>query len=250
MNIRKIIKNNLFGFIIGGIVFGAITTVLATSISASSLLYTTSENNNVATVDDAVKDLYDKIYGVPIECYNGVCGKISYKYWNNNFLQPGSHYIFSKTQMPDITYDTRALLESNNSYFSGHRIYIRSVLIDGNLVGHEACFWESKNTKEFCISGGYWAGTLNVNDTTVGTNTKIKLQRELSNELGLNSSSFNCGSGNDQSYCMYGSISTSSGAYGCGANNDGGVYCAYVSNNYSINYYCEVQADGSACCSH
>ena len=241
MKIKKIIKKNLLGFVIGGIIFGTITTVLATSIAASTLTYTTTENNNVATVNDAVVDLYSKIVGYPIQCYNGTCGKLTYKYWNNNFAGSTGANLFDSTHMPAINYASRAALETayGASNFADNPIYIRSVLIDGNVVGHESCFWEANNEKEFCISPNYWAGTIGTNDATVGTNTKIKLQRDMQNALSLESTDISCGSDAYGARC---GVSD----FVCDADSDGSVHCA----SFVTYGGCLVGADGSAHCNY
>lgn len=57
--IMKIITGNAIGFIVGALVFGGVLgAVAAVAISASDIAYTTSKNSNVATVKDAVDDLY------------------------------------------------------------------------------------------------------------------------------------------------------------------------------------------------
>ena len=221
MKIKNIIKKNLFGFIVGGIIFGTITTVLATSIAASTLAYTTTSNNNVATVNDAVVDLYSKIYGYPIECYNGVCGKLSYRYWNDGF----SETSYQSNALPTNTYATRALLEQNygSSNFSSRPYYIRSVLIDGNVVGHQVCLWN--NNKEYCMGNKYWAGTINTSDANAGTQTKIKLQRDMQEALGVTIADSSCYSYSYSAYCDVGSFYCDAGYGGYGSCGDDDADC-------------------------
>ena len=236
MKIKEIIKKNLFGFVLGAILFGGISIVFATSIASSTIAYTTTNNNNVETVEDAIMDLQERILGYPIECYNGVCGKLSYRYWNNNFAGASGANLFDSTHMPANNYATRALLEQNYSYFADAPVYIRSILIDGNVVGHESCFWEANNQKEFCLAQGYWAGTLGTTDATVGTNTKIKLQREMQNALGVTIEDNSCYSEANYALCVV-------GGFNCYVYYSGVVYC----NSYATT--CNVGASGSAYCS-
>ena len=239
MKIKNIIKKNIFGFILGIILFGSIGVVLATNIASSTVDYTTTNNQNVATVEDVLDDLYEQIMGYPITCYNGVCGKVSYRYWNNNFAGNTGANLFDSTHMPATVYASRALLEHNygSSNFADAPVYIRSVLIDGNVVGHESCFWEANNQKEFCIGPNYWAGTIGTNDATVGANTKIKLQRDMQNALSLESTDISCDSGAYYANCDVGD-------FDCYADSDGHVGCySYVTSGY-----CIVDVSGSASC--
>ncbi len=50
----KIIKNNIFGFILGAIIFGCLGVVAATAINARDIAYKDSN------VEEALDDLYDK----------------------------------------------------------------------------------------------------------------------------------------------------------------------------------------------
>ena len=234
MKIKKIIKKNLLGFVIGGILFGTITTVIATSIAASTLAYTTTENNNVATVNDAVVDLYNRVYGYPIACYNGTCGKLSYKYYQS--WSDGNEFLtFQSNELPTPSYETLQEMinrpGSSQSYFNSNPYYIRSVLIDGNVVGHQTCFWN--NNKEFCLGLGYWAGTLNTSSSDAGNQTKIKLQRDMQKELGV--ASISCTSDSSQTQCYIGDSS-------CIARYNGSVCCG------GEEVYCEIFSDGSFYC--
>ena len=105
----------------------------------------------VETVEDALDDLYNQIAGHPMTFYNVVCGKISYRYWNNNFAGSTGANVFDSTHMPIITYATRALLEQDygSNIFTNPPIYIKIVLIDENVEGHESCFCEVINQKNF-----------------------------------------------------------------------------------------------------
>ena len=211
MKLLKMLKDNMLGFILGVILFGGIGTVLATTILSSSVSYT---NNNQTTVEEALDELYGM---VNIICYNGTCGKLAFRYWNDNF---GS-IPHQSNEMSTTVYTTRALLEQSygTSNYADNPEFVRSILIDGNVVGHQACLFY--NNKEFCLSNGYWAGALGTKDTTVGTNTQIKLQGEMQNALSLESTGISCNSRDDVAYCNVGDfycIVGYSGSVNCGSN--------------------------------
>lgn len=56
---KKFIKNNIFGFILGILLTGT-TGVLAYNYVASQINYTTSKNPNIKNVEEALNDLKDK----------------------------------------------------------------------------------------------------------------------------------------------------------------------------------------------
>ena len=56
----EFLKKNIMGIIIGGVLFGGIGIVIATSIQSEAILYSNEANENVATVEDALDDLYSK----------------------------------------------------------------------------------------------------------------------------------------------------------------------------------------------
>ena len=223
---KKIIKDNILGFIIAAFIFGGVGTVVATTILSSSVSYT---NNDQTTVESAIDELYGK---VNIACYNGTCGKLAFRYWNDGF----SDTIYQVNGMPTDNYVTRELLEQNygTSNFANSPVYIRSILIDGNVVGHEACLWYGD--KEFCIAPGYWVGTINVNSSTAAAQTVIKLRRDMQNALVVETN-LTCPSDVNYTDCYVGNFS-------CHSNVNGNVDChAHVSNDF-----CYVNYDGSAYC--
>ena len=241
----KILKKNIkviIAFVIGAILFGSIGVVVATNIASSTVWYETSKNANVETVEDALDDLYAQIIGYPVECYNGVCGKLSYRYWNNNFTFEYNYDtnesigMFASNSIPTITYGNRALLAQyyGASNFNSRPYYIRSVQIDGLTVGHQVCLWY--NNKEFCYSPGYWTGIIDDDDDeTAGIQTKIRLQRDLQESLGITINNSNCRSGSGYANCSIGSFSIH-------ANYNGVIN---VSDEYA---YCIVSFDGVALC--
>ena len=233
--IKKIIKAYLIVFIVGAIIFGSIGVVVATTIASSSVNYTTTTNNKVETVEDALDDLYNQIIGRTITCYNGTCGKLSYRYWNNNFAGSSGANVFNSTHMPTITYATRALLEQNYvaSNFTNNPMYIRSVLIDGNVVGHQTCLWN--NNKEFCLEPNYWVG--DSQDEIDGSTTGEKLKADMEAALGVTIASNHCTSHSDYTNCVLGD-------FYCYADSNGDAYC----RSNVTNLRCRVFSIGHARC--
>ena len=253
---KRIDKGYVIAFLLGAILFGGITIVIATNIASSTVDYTTSANNNVETVEEALDDLYEQVMNYPVVCYNGVCGKISYKYWNNNFPTYGDLNPFDSSHMPTgsglngvfdssqelITAVGTAYANSTIGFeFTSVPFYIRSVLIDGKVVSHEACIWY--NDREFCLAPPYQAGSL---DNTTGTNRKIKLIREIETSLNITLdvskcltawTSANCGFRNDNYNGNYITISVST---------DNRVGCNTTIND--ANHGCFVTEDLHAYC--
>lgn len=224
---KKKIKENIFGFIVGAILFSGIGTVVATSILSSTVSYT---NNNQTTVESALDDLYGKVSEA---CYNGICGKLSFRYWNDAF----GDTVYQINEMPTTNYIKRSNLEMKfgTSNFADTPIYIRSILVDGNVVGHQVCFWN--NSKEFCLDRGYWAGTLNTNSGNAGTQTKIKLQRDMQESFGVTIQDANC-------YSDTGIVRCYVGDFYCRAHSSGNVDChSNVSNKN-----CYVYGNGTSSC--
>ena len=241
-------KNNsklIIGIIIGGIFFGGMGFAIATSIASSTVAYMRNDNINIENVEDALDDLYEQIIGHPTICYNNNCGKLSYRYWNDNF--GGTSY--TKEQIPTTTYATRELLAQNygSTNFENRPYYIRSVLINNTVVGHEVCVWNSTVNRELCFDSNYWKGTIGSADTNAGTQTKITIQRSLqyvfqitlynsaSEATNANATGYYCGSSVYDAHCKFGVIE-------CDANYSGYFHC------YKEDSVCKTNGDGSAYC--
>jgi len=238
MNIIRFLKDNILGFIVGTILFGGIAVVYATTIASNTVDYENSANSNVATVKDALDDLYSKIMPLPvIACYKGTCGELSYRYWSNNFVGTGAANIFDTTHMPTTTYETRSALVTayGSSNFNNNPIYIRSILIDGNVVGHQPCLWY--NSKEHCMEYKYWVGTISTSDAHAGTSTQIKLQRDMQEAFGITIDDSSCTSGDSTAYCSIGNFIGYS-------NYSGDSYYYSIATNKN----CGVAGDGTASC--
>ena len=161
----------------------------------------------------------------PTICYNGICGELSYRYWNNDFFATE----YQSNTLPTENYGTRELLVENygSSNFVNRPYYIRTILIDGVPVGHQACLWNETTNKEFCFRDMYWGGLLNTESSAAGTQTRIKLQRDMQNALGVTIQNSSCSSNNTNTYCFIGALDCSShysGYVGCGLNNDSRCY--------------------------
>ena len=103
--VKKFLLGNIktvIAFFIGAIVFGSISAVVATGIAASSVDYTTTANNNVQNMGDALDDLYTIAVDVKQQ-YNTCTGNLStcqtnlstYINPNNNFGTP-QYYAFGR----------------------------------------------------------------------------------------------------------------------------------------------------------
>ena len=209
---KKVIKNNLFGFILGAILFGGIGTVVATTILSSTVSYT---NNNRTTVETALNELYSK--AARLDGWidprglntDGNGGKISFVYWNDDF----SNTTYTSTQVPTGTglngiYQTREQLATAYSNWSNAQIYIKTTKVNGTVTGHTSCLWY--NNREFCVAPNYW-------DTDSAT-TKTKIKADMENALGITIADSSCGSITSYAGC-------SAGDFSCGAYSYGDVRC-------------------------
>ena len=199
---KKIEKGDIIAFLIGAFLFGGIGVVVATGIASSGVDYTTNENNNVATVEDALDDLYTKartyINPQPIKTANLV-----YKYWNDDY-EGNDYYLF---ESPDDVYTTRVALETayGSSNFADNPIYIRSAFKGNTAIYHDACFYHATTGKEFCLAPNYWVG--DSQDQTDGATTKAKLKADMEAALGITIASGDCGSDSSRAYCDVGYFS-------------------------------------------
>ncbi len=239
-NVIKILKDNMLGFILGAILFGGITTVLATTILSSSVSYT---NNNQTTVEGSLNELYIKASmlnswidprGLNTD---GNGGKISFVYWNDNFDGTSC----TSTQAPigtglNGTYESREQLATAYSNWSNIPIYMKTTKVNGTVTGHAACLWY--NNREFCIAPNYWTGTIGVSNATEGANTKAKLKADMEDALGITIADSSCDSSTSRGRCRVGD-------FFCNANYTGSVSC----NLYSALGTCYVFGIGNAYCS-
>lgn len=209
----NIITGNAIGFIVGALVFGwVLGAVAAVSISANDIAYTTNKNANVATVKDAVDDLYLK---TRLLDYSKVTGSgITYKYSQDSDIS-------AYNEEPNENVST-----TNSSYSNGDT-YLRTTYINNVVTGHAACL--KYNDREFCMEPNYWACPLNTSSTDCGLKTQAKLQAAM--EAALGTSADSCGL--SDVHCTFDSVD-------CIANYDGSVTCWGDSGN------AYVASDGSA----
>ena len=241
MKIKRLIKDNLLGFVIGAIVFSSIGVVAATTLGPSDYWFKTTKNSNVENVEDALDDLYTYAPNLPIVCYNGVCGELLYRYWNNSFAGSTGENLFDSTHMPTVNYATRESLEHNYGAinFADNPVYIRSVLIDGNIVGHQTCLWY--NNSEFCFSNDYWAGTIDDFVSGPAVQTQLKLQRDMQEAFNISMGDVNCTYVNGYASCYVDDY-----GFNCYSSYSGYVYC----NSVVTQNRCNINASGSAYCYH
>ena len=212
------ITSNALVFVLGALVFGGIIGgVAATAISANDIAYTTSKNSSVATVKDAVDDLYFIASKYPaLLDYSKVTGSgITYKYSQDD----ASAYNMELSGA-----------SSTNSGYSNGDFYLRTTYVNGNATGHAACI--KYNDREFCIEPNYWACPLNTWSEECALKTKAKLQAAMEAALGVSADS--CSSGMSNAQCYFGSAV-------CAAD-----YTGYVQCSNGSEYYAKVESYGTA----
>jgi len=217
------IKNNIIGFVIGAVVFGSIGVVVAATIESSTIAYTTTSNNSVSTVEDALNDLYDKVTDEYIDPNLVRSQNISFYYWRG---QTTDYSLFDKYE--DATLRSISLITSSRSglgTLSDGQIgyYIKTMFRNSYVVNHEACLFY--NNKEFCLDNNY---VLN-DDSSISTRIYNDMSRVFSGytisceQGGLTY----CFVGDSEMYCGYG---------------DGIAICGWGPTQ------CHVNKDGSAAC--
>ena len=232
MKIKKIIKDNILGFIIGAILFSGVGVVLATT-TVGDVWFETTKNSSVKNVEDALDDLYARadtyINPETLKYYDFV-----YKYWNADF-DYSPQFLFDS---PEDAYTTIAALETTNGAgnFANTPIYIRSAFKGNTAIYHEVCSYYATTGKEFCFAPNYWVG--DSQDQIDGSTTKAKLKADMEAALGITIASGDCNSTTGYANCEVGNFyctSTSSGYINCQSN---------------VTYkFCDSGDDGSAGCS-
>ena len=199
--LTKFIKNNIklfVGIIIGGILFGGATYVIATEIASGSVTYT---SNGQTTVEGALNDLYQKA---------DVLKKINYyQYWRSTSSQdPG--YV------PSQVYPSYTSIVTNNTTST----LVRTLYSNGSPTTHGACLYYGTSNKIFCIDQGYWtAGGASADSV------KTVLQLAMSSALGVSSSNISCSSTSSYVYCSVGSAKIYAYTNNGVRSDDGSKYC-------------------------
>ena len=211
--IGKIIKNNLFGFIMGIVLCGGVGIVLA--LTGTDITYTTSHNTNVTNVKGALDDLYTKA-NTWLNPSN--MQSVSYKYWNkglNNNTSTGNHYMGS---VP--TYAT-ATAPSGSSDSAWIRTTVDS---SGKGIVHETCLYLGSTGKLFCMPRNAW--------TNLGFSTTTALCAAMDQALGATHTSVYANSSGV--YCYFGSAYCRAYSYGSVLCRDGSSYCLVSGSGYAI----------------
>lgn len=90
--IKKVFKNPIFMFILGGLCFGSLT-VFALSVNSNEVLFTPSnENWAVDNVEDAINDLYNKKWSIELIGQDNYDSTHSYAYQHTYDLTSYSNY--------------------------------------------------------------------------------------------------------------------------------------------------------------
>ena len=221
---KKVIRNNIFSFILGALLFGGITYAVATSIQSSNLNYTTTKNTAITNVEEAINDLYNvkNNWISP----NTIKSTNTYEvYWEST--QGGSGTAYAGNAKPTTTYNTLSQLNLTQP----DNFIKTTINSSGTVTGHETCIYY--NNRTFCFGPGYWTGTIGVTDETAGNNTMAKLKKDVESALGVKANP--CGTDGTVSYCYFGNIS-------CGAYSNGGV------SWYDGSKFCTVYINGYALC--
>ena len=151
MKIIRFIKSNLLGFIIGGLIFGSITGVIATNLTASDVQYTSN-----TTVEDAL----DKL---------------------NSASDKPAAYWFSETQYVIGNAPTTLYLNGSST---NHNVYIGST-----SEKHYVCM--AYNGHEVCLSQPYTqygleGHTLNSDYTSSQQTSAKNALLQVFNDAGIN----------------------------------------------------------------
>ena len=96
-NIFKIIKNNIFGIIIGGILLGTIGVAAATYLYDSSQISFSNENTSATNVKSAIDELYSIIPNFPKDSLKLIYSEVSGSWNSTNTLstnvEPGTYIL-------------------------------------------------------------------------------------------------------------------------------------------------------------
>ena len=175
---------------------------------------------------------------------------ITYVYWNNGFVyeEYSDNYLPSGSGLAG-TFDSREelaaatdLAYNNNELdhpFNDFPIYIRSSLLDGNVVKHEACLYLPDLTKEFCLAPNYWRESDNATlirlKADVGEAYGIPFYDEFS---GLDPYCYTNGGFADCVYYGFGIMAYDNGTVESSrrSNEYGDVYFCYANSSYAICY--------------
>ena len=209
---KRIIKDNIFGFIISAIIFGSIGGVVAVNMSAGDIGYT---SNSQTTVSGALDTLYTKT-NTWLNPSN--MQSVSYKYWNIGLGNTTFTEYYHMGQIP--TYAT-ATAPSGSS----DKAWIRTTVdSSGKGIYHEACLYLGSTGKLFCMPRYAW---------NMGLQNEATLCKAMDQALGTTHTSVSAYS--SYVHCYFGSAR-------CNARSDGYVNC------YDGSSSCHVIGSGCAFC--
>ena len=184
------------------------------NISGKSKHATTNSNN------EAINVLYNGIK------FNLRKNKYTYSYWRYQSS-------YSSNQIPSIYYTTRDYLLTENDLLV-YPYFIRTTMVNGNPVGHEACLWN--NNLEYCITNNYWTGTLGEYNSNAGQSTMNKIKSAMESALNITLSSSACSYSSDFARCDIGN-------FGCYTRYNGNSGCNHISGAYGA--FVNGSGDGS-----
>ena len=201
MKVRKFIKSNFLGFVIGGIIFGSLSGVIAASLAASEVQY---KNNK--TVKDAIDELY-KLSNKP------------HVYWYGS-----GTYTFPNH---GGTLQTSGTATDHNVYIGQDDTKYYTCI---NVDGKEACL--SQPYTQYGLEGH----TLNSNFTSEQQNAAKAAIGEVFSAAGI--TGYSCGSGSRSANCYVGGFRCGVDSDGgvscydgdadenCDVDADGSAYCS------------------------
>ena len=191
MKVWKFIKSNLLGFVIGGIIFGSLSGVIAASLAASEVQYKSNK-----TVKDAIDELYKLVLPGPTS------------YWYDN---SGTEYTFP---------NYGGTLQTGGTA-TGHNVYIGQ-----DDTKYYTCI--NVDGKEACLSQPYtqYIGSEIVNNSlsTEQQNAAKAAIGEVFSTVGI--TGYSCYSNENVADCSLGGFYCdvyNDGAVTC--NNDEDEYC-------------------------
>lgn len=180
--VTKFIKNNIkfiLGIIVGGILFGGATYVIATEIASSNITYT---GNGQTTVQGALNDLYGKANQLNTcnsnlsTCNNKLTSSqdtvslyqkslIAYSYWRGGTQSSP----ITEDNIPSTIY---ALPNNNNIKDYG---FARTTYYDYYVYSNDVCIYRNGL---FCINYNYWSSN-GSNSDSVAAALKEDMEKAL-----------------------------------------------------------------------
>ena len=144
--LKTIIKQNIFGFIIGGLIFGIAGVSAATYYASSDVSYDNSSSGMSATdVQSAIDELYN-------ECStSATSGRIVYS-WNTTEIILGESTIneLESTKTAKPYYDSASAVMSA----SGYTVFNKYTVVDDVITEGYSCTTLGILSTPICVQGG------------------------------------------------------------------------------------------------